>query len=429
MPISLDLYTASDYALEAKLQTLLQTIPPPTSPTDLAVYKHAKALLGLELPGTVIVVTGTNGKGSTVKCLESIYLQAGYRVAATTSPHLSNFCERLTLNGRVIDSQWVLDALSSILALDIAGMSYAGIIYLALCLCIQRFQPEICILEVGIGGRLDPNNIFDTGVAVMTSVGLDHASLLGPSREVIGWDKAHIARSGKPFVCGEPDRPVIIDQVVNEIGGNLLCINNQFKVDLHVDSWSWHNDGKAYTNLPIPRIHLNNAACAIQVVECLQDRHPVSEADLRAGLDDTCVPGRYEKCVIKGREVIFDVAHNAQAMGWLATQLSDDVCAGQTWCVLGMKQEKQVDQALSQLCVTVNNWVATRINHPDSVDPKEIAAKLATLGEKNCYTYSSLDDALQLVFEQSQPADRILICGSFFLVGEAQAKLRSRADE
>lgn len=429
MPVSLTIQAPSDYALEALLQLILERAVQSTLPTDLNLYRDAKAALGLELPGTVLVVTGTNGKGSTIKCLESIYLQVGYRVAATTSPHLSNFTERLTLNGSPVDSQWVVEALYRVLALDTSQMSYFGIVYLALCLCIQRFQAEICLLEVGCGGRLDPNNIYDTDIAVITSIGLDHQALLGPTREAIGREKAHLARAGRPLICGEADRPYTIDQVADEVGANLFSINNQFKLTLRKDSWDWLSDKKSYLGLPIPRIHLNNAACVLQAIECLQAEHPVGEAAIHTGLSRVAVSGRFEQSLINQRQVIFDVAHNQQAMSWLSTQLSDLSCDGQTWCILGMKQDKCIDESLACLIASVDHWVATAIEHSDTAKPEEIATKLATLGKKNCYTYNSLDDALQLVFEQSQPTDRILICGSFFLVGLARAKLRSRVDE
>lgn len=429
MPISLTVRTSIDRQLEACLQSILDSHQSPPIQTDLSLYRSAKKALGLEMSGTIVTVTGTNGKGSTVKCLEAIYLAAGYRVAATTSPHLTTFCERLTLNGCLVDPAWVIEALQRVLALDTRQMSYFGIVYLALCLCIQRFSPHIILLEVGVGGRLDPNNIFDTDVAVITSIGLDHQRLLGDTREAIGWEKAWLARAGKPLVCGERDMPHAVAQVCDEVGANLICINSAFEYISHLESWVWRGANQAYIDLPKPIIKLQNAATALQVIDSLQSCHPVPRVAIDQGLQQIDMSGRFEHFYRKDRLLILDVGHNPQAMAWLGAQLEAQSCQQATWCLVGMKRDKAVKESIQALMPMIDHWVATSIQHESSCAPEEIASVLATAANKNCYTYNSLESALNWVFKESQPGDRIVICGSFFLVGQAKAYLEGEFDE
>lgn len=429
MPISLTARTSIDQQLEACLQSILDSTRLPKVQVDLSLYHSAKKELGLELPGTIVTVTGTNGKGSTVKCLEAIYLAAGYRVAATTSPHLINFCERLTLNGSSVNPAWVIEALQRVLALDTRQMSYFGIVHLALCLCIQRFSPQIILLEVGIGGRLDPNNIFDTDVAVITSIGLDHQQLLGNTREAIGWEKAHLARAGKPLVCGELEMPHSVAQVCDEVGANLISINSAFNYTSDPESWGWVGCNQAYVGLPKPIIKLQNAATALQVIDSLQSSHPVRRLAIDQGLQQIDISGRFEHFYLKDRLVVLDVGHNPQAMAWLGDQLEARPCKKETWCVIGMKKNKAIEASIHALLPLINHWVASPIQHESSCAPEEIASGLATVADKNCYTYNSLESALNFVFKESQPGDRIVICGSFFLVGQAKAYLEGEFDE
>jgi dihydrofolate synthase/folylpolyglutamate synthase len=380
--------------------------------------------LQLSIPGYLIVVTGTNGKGSVTKLLESIYLKAGFRVAASTSPHLSDFCERLTLNGKRVEPCWVLAAMQRLEPFSLQSKNYFVFIYLALMLCIQRFNPEVTILEVGIGGRLDVSNLFDSNAAILTSVSLDHENLLGSTREAIAYEKSHLARSGRPFICGEPDRPETVDAFISQVGAELISINNAFSYKANLISWDWFMGAYAYTNLPLPQIKLQNAATALAAITCLQSELPVSQGAVESALESFSVPGRFE--ILRNQlpcEVILDVAHNPAAMQWLAEQLAARPCSGKTVVLLGMCKQKDIRASLYALLDEVDSWAVVPLNNNRGCLPEEINQELATLGAAYCYTYFSVEDALGQLLFQLDVVDRLIICGSFYLVGAVRDSL------
>ena len=228
-----------------------------------------------DITGCIITVTGTNGKGSVVRLLEAIYLAAGYRVAAITSPHVVDFCERLSLNGAPVEATTLVDAFSQLRSCYCDDTDNAfDFIHMAFLCCIKHFKPQVTIVEVGVGGRLDSANILDSDAAVITSIGLDHPEFLGDTRESVAWDKAHIARRGCPLICGELDIPHTLYDVVATVGADLFEINNKnngLRYESHEESWDWLGSLRQLYGLPIPALKLQNAATALMTVESLQN--------------------------------------------------------------------------------------------------------------------------------------------------------------
>lgn len=164
----------------------------------------------------VIVVAGTNGKGSTCAMLEAIYSQAGYRTGVYTSPHLVHFEERCRIQGQSAEAQQLVAAFAEIerarvgdgtTAQPEVALTYFEFTTLAIVLAMQRARLDVMILEVGLGGRLDAVNVFDADCAVITSIDIDHVEYLGPDRETIGYEKAGIMRTGRPVVVSDPVPP------------------------------------------------------------------------------------------------------------------------------------------------------------------------------------------------------------------------------
>jgi len=229
-----------------------------------------------QLADCIITVTGTNGKGSTVRLLESIYLAAGYRVAALTSPHFIDFGERLRLNGVNIDEALLLEAFERLeCAHGDNKVNPFDFLYMALYYCVKQFKPQVAIIEAGIGGRLDLSNILNSHAAVITTIGLDHADFLGDTREDVAFEKAHLARRGCPLICGEPDAPSSLFDVVHRIGANLYQLdskNNGFSYQSNAGSWNWSGSKCERAELPIPSLKLQNAATALMTIESLLDK-------------------------------------------------------------------------------------------------------------------------------------------------------------
>ena len=380
----------------------------------------------------IITVTGTNGKGSTVRLLESIYLAAGYSVAAITSPHVMNFTERLTLNGQQADVAVVVHAFEHLDRLcDRETTNTFDFIYLALLWCIKQFNPQVAIIEAGIGGLYDVSNLFDAEVTAITTIGLDHTDLLGDTRDKIAYQKAQLARSGQPLICGDPNPPQSLLNVVDDVGANLYQINssnNGFSYAVNVDSWDWDGPLRHYSGLPFPTVKLQNAATSLAVVDCLQSALPVTHQAIINGLQVVHVLGRFEVYHDAHCPIILDVAHNPQACQWLAQQLRQQPPPGRTLMVFAMAANKLLALSLQQLINCVDVWWAVPLAGRKSYSSIKIKQEVAALGVKNCYTGNDLADALQAALELASAEDRIVVCGSFCAVQEAMQFLGDRAN-
>ncbi|MFM2119820.1 MAG: hypothetical protein RL722_1288, partial [Pseudomonadota bacterium] len=198
---------------------------------DLGLDRVAtvKDRLGLAMPAPVFTVAGTNGKGSTCAMLEAILLQAGYRVAVYTSPHLVHFEERLRLNGESVKPQALLPHFARVeAARGSVGLTYFEFTTLAILSCIAEQTLDAVILEVGLGGRLDAVNVIDADCAIITAIDIDHVDFLGPDRESIGREKAGILRAGRPAIIGDPLPPQSILDHAAAIGAQAWCFGRDF---------------------------------------------------------------------------------------------------------------------------------------------------------------------------------------------------------
>ena len=165
--------------------------------------------LGIAFECPVITVGGTNGKGSTCAMLESILLAAGFKVALHTSPHLLEFNERARFLGEsATDDALVMHMAAVEQARGDVQLTYFEFTLLAILRWFQSCQPDVVILEVGLGGRLDAVNLIDADCSIVTCVDIDHVEYLGGTRDTIGWEKAHIFRTGRPAICADPVPPV-----------------------------------------------------------------------------------------------------------------------------------------------------------------------------------------------------------------------------
>lgn len=380
-----------------------------------------------------IVVTGTNGKGSTVRLLEAIYLAAGYSVAAITSPHVMSFTERLTLNGQQVTEAAVVKAFEYVDTLcDRNTTNTFDFIYLALLWCVKQFKPQIAIIEAGVGGLYDVSNLFDADVAVITTIDLDHTDLLGDTRDKIAFQKAQLARRGHPIVCGDPHPPASLTTVVSEIGAKLYQLDGNdhgFTYSANVGDWGWSGPFQQYSNLPLPVIKLQNAATALMVMGCLQKALPVSEQAIINGLRAVRMLGRFEVYHNKQCPIILDVAHNPQACQWLAQQLQQQQpVTGRTLMVFAMAANKLLSLSLQPLIDCVDAWWVAPLARRKCYSSMEIKQELAALGIKNCYTNKNLEDALRAVLKLARASDRIVVCGSFCAVQEAMQFLGDRVN-
>ena len=383
----------------------------------------------LKLNSTVIMIAGTNGKGSCVKMLESLYLTAGYSVAASTSPHLVNFNERLRVCGQEVSDHVLLQGFRAVeAARQQVSLSYFEFTTLAILYCVQQVEADITLLEVGLGGRLDAVNVVEPDIAVITNIDLDHMSYLGDTREKIGFEKAGIFRQGKPVVCGDPDPPQSIYQVASDIGSTLYCLNKEFSYKSNVNDWEFSGPNHCWLELPTPHLKKQNIATSLAVAQLLFPRFSLNQVNVVRAIGSTRLAGRFELPDFPKRCVL-DVAHNPQSMRWLVTQLQSLQIVGRILLVMGMLKDKSIDECLPCLLPMVEDWYVASIDDPRGATGEQLLQHLQALQVKNCYTFGSVSQAFEEALEQQGPDDWVVVCGSFHTVGAVKQFLEQYQEE
>ncbi|VTU33027.1 bifunctional tetrahydrofolate synthase/dihydrofolate synthase [Variovorax sp. PBL-E5] len=382
------------------------------------------ARLGLAFDCPVITVAGTNGKGSTCAMLESILVRAGYRTAVFTSPHLVRFEERLRLVGGAVDGVELARHFETVEAGrgDVA-LTYFEFTTLAILLCMAASKPDVAILEVGLGGRLDAVNIIDADCAVITSIDLDHMDFLGPDRESIGFEKAGILRAGRPAIVSDPMPPQSVIDHAEAIGADLWRVGRDFNVTGDKQQWGWSGRGRRYSGLAYPALRganqLINAAGVLAALESLRPRLPVTAQAIRTGLAMVELPGRFQ--IVPGEPVlVLDVAHNPHAVAALAENLDAMGFYPTTHAVFGVMADKDLAPMFARIGPMIDRWHFTDLPTARAAQAADLLARWQaqnTRADASGSVHAAPMAALRAAIEQANPADRIVVFGSFFTVG------------
>ncbi len=377
--------------------------------------------LGTKIPAPVITVAGTNGKGSTCAMLECILRCAGYRTGLYTSPHLLRYNERVRVAGVEAGDEALCESFAAVeRARGDIPLTYFEFGTLAAFDLFSREQIDVAVLEVGLGGRLDAVNVVDADCAVLTSVGIDHVDYLGTTREDIGREKAGIFRAGRPAVIAEPDPPA---SVLNA-QADLRLIGKHFGFTSEPHQWNYWGPGGRRGGLAHPalrgRLQLRNAAAALCALDCLHARMPVAMQDVRRGLAEVALPGRFQ--VLPGRpQVILDVAHNPQAAQALAANLADAGFAPETIAVCGMLRDKDIGAVVGELAPRITRWHLASLPGPRGARAADIAAHL----RGDVLEYDSPAQAFAAAREAAGEGDKIVVFGSFLTVADVMAWLKN----
>ena len=386
--------------------------------------------LGLSFEPPVIMVAGTNGKGSTCSMLESIALQAGYRVGLYIKPHLVHFEERCRVGGASVDAASLLPHFEAIeAARGEMTLSYFEFTSLAIMLRLAAEPLDLVILEVGLGGRLDAVNAIDADCAVITSIDLDHTEYLGPDRESIGREKAHIMRAGRPVVVSDPLPPASIAAYAAEIGADLRQLGRDFTYSGDRQQWQWSGRARRFSGLAYPALRgvnqLLNAAGALAAFEAIYDRLPISAQAVRTGLALVELPGRFQ--VVPGQPaLVLDVAHNPHAVAALAQNLDQMGFFPRTRAVFGAMADKDLAAIFQKMAPLVDSWHFCDLPIQRAATAADLATKFAELRASGAIkppadvVFAQHADpltALAAAAAQADPADRILVFGSFYTVG------------
>lgn len=384
--------------------------------------------MGVRFTCPVITVAGTNGKGSTCAMLESILMQAGYRTGVYTSPHLVHFEERLRLNGDPVSASELVASFEVVerargLNDDEISLTYFEFTTLAILDVMRHTALDVVILEVGLGGRLDAVNIVEPDCAVITSIDLDHMALLGDTREAIGYEKAGIMRTGKPVVVSDPLPPQSVLDRALEVGADLWRVGQDFNVSGDKQQWSWAGRGRRYSGMAYPALRganqLVNVGGVLAALTALRDRLPVTAQAVRNGLVFAELPGRFQ--IVPGQPtLVLDVAHNPHAAAALALNLDAMGFFPTTHAVFGAMADKDLVALIKRLNPLVDKWYFTDLPTARAATASELLKAWQdqnTRKDASASTWPDPESALQAALADADPADRIVVFGSFYTVG------------
>ncbi len=381
-----------------------------------------------------IHIAGTNGKGSVSHMLAAVLQSAGYKVGLYTSPHLVDFGERIRINGKIIEQQYVVDfvernkaCLEEIQPSFFEATMAMAFAYFADC------EVDVAVIEVGLGGRLDSTNIIHPELSVITNISFDHVGFLGNTLEKIAFEKAGIIKPNTPVVIGEttPETKPVFDAKAKEENTTIYYAEEQLKVEFK--EYLQHkmivetSDNKTVIVGFSGNYQLKNIATTLTAIYQLNKLgFKISDTDLQTGLENVCeitgLEGRWQT-VQENPTIIADTGHNVAGIQYVAEQLK-----AQTFktlrIVIGMVNDKDITEVLKLLPKeAVYYFTQARI---ERALPAEILQKQAeSIGLKG-KMYLSVEQAIKSAIADSETADLIFIGGSNFIVGEALNHLRNK---
>jgi len=376
---------------------------------DLGLERIAQVYQSLNLEKvapTIITVAGTNGKGSTVAILSSICQQANYKVGIFTSPHILRFNERIKINDQEVSDELLIQAFEQIEGnLNGVTLSYFEYTTLAALIIFKQQKLDICVLEVGLGGRLDSVNVVDTDCAIITTIDIDHTSWLGETKEVIGFEKAGIMRPNKPVIYGDEDCPKSIISHAKDTIANLIFASHQ--------------------NIEIPQLNIQggyqiaNAKTAIVALKNLPDLL-ITEQNINKGLKNIDLQGRLQ--VIETQpDIIVDVSHNKQAGKSLAQWLQNNPISGKTIAVFAVLADKNPIDWLNEFTEVIDLWCISEVHSERAMSTRDLLPILVDSAQL-ITSHESVETALDNAKIIANENDRIIVFGSFYTVSEALTK-------
>lgn len=387
----------------------------------LARVQKAAAHLGLLNPTCpVIIVGGTNGKGSTVKAIESIACAAQYQVGCFTSPFLHKANEQIRINGDMVSDDTLCQAFQELAdtqcELDLTPFERFTLVAL---LIFKKYKLDLMVLEVGLGGRLDAVNIMSPTITVVTSIGIDHVAFLGDTREKIGYEKAGIFRPHVPAVCGDVDPPRSVVAQASALQAPFFCQGVAFHYVEKEKTWDFCCDTARYDDLPLTSLALQNMSTALMAITCLQKYLPVSHAAVVKGLTDIHLPGRIQiihEPVMK----IFDVAHNAHAIQLLKKKLTSLPMSGKRYAVFSMFADKDILESILCMKDMLTHWHVAPLTSQRAASDEQLRAVFKEAKIQDVSFFADIVDAYHDACTKAQPGDVIIIFGSFHTVAAIQ---------
>jgi dihydrofolate synthase/folylpolyglutamate synthase len=335
-----------------------------------------------------------------------------------------HFEERCRINGEMVSAEALLPHFAAIeAARGDTTLTWFEFTTLAIMRALAAAKLDLVILEVGMGGRLDAVNAVDADCALITSIALDHTEYLGADREAIGAEKAGIMRHGRPVVVSDPEPPASLQACADAIGADLWRLGRDFNCQGDKQQWAWRGRTQRFNGLAYPALRganqLLNAAGVLAVFDALRERLPINAQAVRNGLAMVELPGRFQ--IVPGQPtLVLDVAHNPQAVAALANNLDQMGYFPQTHAVFGAMRDKDLAALLPHIAPLVDHWHLTDLPLARAAAAAELAQAVnAASGRRQVTTtlHASPEAALRAAAAAADPADRIVVFGSFYTVG------------
>lgn len=384
---------------------------------DLGLDRVREVATRLELIPShvpVILVGGTNGKGSTANLLSNAYRFAGYKTAAYTSPHIELFNERMSIDSQPASNAQIIEAFKAVeKKRGDTSLTYFEFTTLAAMQLFKQEQCDLVILEVGLGGRLDATNLWDADCAIVTSIALDHQAYLGNTRESVAAEKVAIGREGKPLIVGEPDPPENMRQLAAQASMNWIQIAESPSLEVNLAG----------------EHQRRNAACAIEAISWLEPLLPVPVEAVHQALAQPALPGRFQQLEVQGVPNLLDVAHNPAAAQALALTIADEYLQADVYLVIGIMSDKDVEGVIKALLPIATNWFSTALPQQRALSSDALAAKIRELVGQSpvsaCANVGEAWSAAQAAASSKPSPDRranavVVTVGSFFMLSELQ---------
>jgi dihydrofolate synthase/folylpolyglutamate synthase len=424
----MSLQTLSEWTNYLEKLPAIQSSPAEKFALTEIVFKR----LGLEdfSPFTVIV-TGTNGKGSCVAALDSLCRTVGLSTAALTSPHLVKINERVLFNGRPVTDEQLIDAFITVEnARDELPINYFQFLYLAGIYLIKRLNPQVALLEVGLGGRFDVTNHVENQVAVITNIALDHCELLGDTRELIAKEKSGIIKKGSVAVIGDNDPPITIAEQITQQGVESFFVGKDFSFSQQADgAWSWRSGQRELMALPESHLLNCNLSTALKAFEVLSEQLdlPMRYEQIQQAINNVRLFGRCQ-LVINHCQWLLDVSHNLQAVEHLVKFAQEKAAeGGRIHALFSVKANREAKPLIKPLINLVDKWHFVDMENQWMQPAEQLQLSLRQLGI-SCYdSHANFEQAYNWFTQSMQPNDLVIVYGSFITVGEMLKQLGESA--
>jgi dihydrofolate synthase/folylpolyglutamate synthase len=370
----------------------------------------------------IIIVAGTNGKGSTVAILESILHQNDFSVGTFSSPHILAYNERIKINKKEVEDSLLLEAFEKINELrgDIT-LTYFEFATLSAFYIFNKQNVDYAILEVGLGGRLDATNIIDSDLSIISSIGIDHTEFLGTTIDSIALEKAGVMRPFCSCIYADINPPSSLLSYAKNNGTSFLYNQNDFNFKITNDSWVWN--GKNGTTIDLPLLPLigdfqyNHAGAALQALEIIEPDIFYSVDKIREGIKSIVLLGRFQIYNNKP-EIILDVAHNADSALKLKANL-DKFPKKNTIAVVGFLGDKDVYSLTKPFASVIDHWYCGTIESKRGMNSDEIKTRMKSVIDDNFIkTFENMEKAFLSALLNLKNEDRLIIYGSFYTVSE-----------